>query len=104
MGNINPLDLHQHWVHSQEEDTATEAVYRPDTYKFPPARGRTSFDLRPMGALVKGAIAADDRRAKTQGTWKLDGDKLALYADDEAKPDEVMQIASVSKDKLVVRK
>jgi hypothetical protein len=57
-----------------------------------------------MGALVKGAIAADDRRAKTQGTWKLDGDKLALYADDAAKPDEVMQIASVSKDKLVVRK
>jgi hypothetical protein len=104
MSKINAQDLHQHWVHSQEEDTATEAVYRPDTYKFPPARGRTSFDLRPMGALVKSAIAADDRRAKSQGSWRLeDGDKLAFYADD-AKPDQVMQIASVSKDKLVVRR
>jgi hypothetical protein len=105
MGKINPQDLHQHWVHSQEEDTATEAVYRPDTYPFPPARGRTSFDLRPLGALVKSAIAPDDRRAKSQGNWKLeDGDKLAFYADDPAKPEEVMRIASVTKDKLVIHK
>jgi hypothetical protein len=104
MGKVNAEDLHRHWVHSQEEDTATEAVYRPDTYHFPPARGRTSFDLRPMGALVKRAIAPDDRRQVSEGNWKLeDGNRLAFYAGAQAKPDEVMQIASVSKDKLVIR-
>ena len=68
-------------------------------------RGRTSFDLRPVGALVKRVVAANDRRQVSEGNWKLeDGDRLALYAGGQTKPYEVKQIASVSKDKLVIRK
>src|ERR1041384_5695638 len=39
----------QHWVHSHEEDTDTEMVLRPAGYKFPPSRGRSSFELKPDG-------------------------------------------------------
>jgi hypothetical protein len=44
---INRELLHQQWVHAYEEDTPTEAVYRPAGYELPPARGRTGFELRP---------------------------------------------------------
>ena len=97
--------LHQRWVHSHEEDTDTEMVFRPATFNFPRSRGRPSFDLKPDGTLVQGGIAPDDRRVETQGTWKLeDDDALAFYTGSQSVPHRVIQIASVDKDRLVVKK
>jgi hypothetical protein len=97
--------LYQHWVHSHEEDTPTEIVFRPATYTFPRSRGRRSFELKPDGSLVEGGIAPDDRRQATQGTWQLqDGDTLALYTTSAAEPSRVMRIATVDKDRLVIKK
>jgi hypothetical protein len=102
---VNQDALHQHWVHSHEEDTNTEIVFRPATYNFPRSRGRRSFELKPDGSLVEGGIAPDDRRQETQGTWELqDNDKLVLYTQSTSQPSRVMQIASVDKDRLVVKK
>jgi hypothetical protein len=102
---VNQDALHQHWVHSHEEDTDTEMVFRPATYNFPRSRGRRSFELKPDGSLVEGGIAPDDRRQETQGRWELkDGDTLALYTQSPSEPSRVMHIASVSKDRLVIKK
>ena len=98
-------DLHQHWVHSHEEDTDTEIVFRPETFKFPRSRGRKSFELRPDGGLVETGVGPTDRPEELQGTWKLKGgDNLSFYMGQQAKPRRVMQIASVDKDRLVIRK
>ena len=62
---INQDALYQHWVHSHEEDTNTEIVFRPATYNFPRSRGRRSFELKTDGILVEGAwlrMTADKRR------------------------------------------
>ncbi len=102
---INKDVLSQRWVHSHEEDTDTEMVFRPATFSFPRSRGRTSFELKPDGALVQGGIAPDDRRVETQGTWKLeDDDTLAFYSGSQSVPFRVLRIVSVTKDRLVVKK
>ena len=94
---VKVLDLCQHWMHSHEEDTDEEVVFRPASYRFPPARGRTGFDLKEDGSLVEHGIAPTDRRTQSAGRWKLDGTTLRLGA-------RVMTIVSLDRDRLVLRK
>jgi hypothetical protein len=96
--------LQQEWVHSREEDTDTEMVFRPASYDFPPARGRKSFVLCADGTLIEGGVAPTDARTETEGTWKLEADHLSFYPKSASKPSRVMKIVSVDKDRLVVKK
>ena len=97
--------LQQHWVHSHEEDTDTEMVFRPNTFKFPPSRGRKSFELKSDGSLVEMGIGPTDRPQESQGAWKLeDADNLVFYFDSPSTPKRVLRIASVEKDRLVIKK
>ena len=97
--------LHQCWVHSHEEDTDKDMVFRPATFNFPPSRGRTSFDLKPDGGLVESGIAPDDRRLGTTGTWKLkDDNTLAFCTGSQSAPHRIVRIVSVDKGRLVVKK
>jgi len=102
---IATAELHQHWVHSHEEDTDTEMVFRPTTFKFPPSRGRKSFELKPDGGLTETGIGPTDRPQESQGTWRLkDSDSLAFYSESQSVPMRVMKIASLEKDRLVIKK
>ncbi|MBI1741583.1 hypothetical protein HYR54_00770 [Candidatus Acetothermia bacterium] len=102
---VNADVLPQWWVHSHEEDTEAEMVFRPATFNFPPSRGRISFDLKPDGSLAESGIAPDDRRLETKGTWKLEDDNtLAFYTGSQSAPHRVMRITSVDKDRLVIKK
>jgi hypothetical protein len=98
--------IQRHWVHSHEEDTETESVYRPASYVFPPSRGRKSFEIKPSGKLIEHPIGPSDRSEETPGTWKLGDDDttLTFYPEASSKPARVMRIASVDKEKLVIRK
>jgi hypothetical protein len=97
--------LYQNWVHSHEEDTETEMVFRPATFKFPPSRGRKSFDLKPDGSLVETGIGPTDRPQENQGTWKLeDDDSLVFYFSSQSVPKKLMQIVSADKDRLVIKR
>lgn len=95
--------LRRRWVHSHEEDTDKEMVFRPAAFEFPPSRGRRSFELRPDGALVEGGIGPTDRPVETQGIWELRDDRLVLRRGPSETP-RVMRIASVDDDRLVVEK
>ena len=103
--NIVRNALHQHWVHSHEEDTATETVYRPASFAFPRSRGRSAMALKPDGGLVETGIGPTDRHQESQGTWKLENDDaLSIYEKGQAKPKRTMKIISMDQDRLVVRK
>jgi hypothetical protein len=104
MASLDKDALHQTWMHSREEDTDTEMVFRPEGYNFPPSRGRTGFTLKPRGMLAEIGIAPTDAQSRTEGKWELEDDKLVFYQGDKAKPTRVMQIASADKDRLVVKK
>ena len=96
--------LHRRWVHSHEEDTEREMVFRPATFEFPPSRGRRSFELKPDGGLVEGGIGPTDRPVESEGTWELgEDDRLVLRPHHSPSP-RVMQIASVDEDRLVIEK
>jgi hypothetical protein len=98
--------LAQHWVHSHEEDNDSEMVFRPANHKFPPSRGRASFELRPDGSLLEGNPGPGDRNEKREGKWKLDNDRnLMLYdAGPGIKPSRVLKLANVDANRLVVKK
>ena len=95
--------LRRRWVHSHEEDTDREMVFRPAAFEFPPSRGRRSFELKPDGVLLEGGIGPTDRPLETQGSWELQGDSLVLRRGTSETP-RVMRIASVEDDRLVVEK
>jgi hypothetical protein len=95
----------QRWLHSHEEDTATERVYRPAAHPFPPSRGRTGFELRPDRTCTRIGIAARDGSSETGCTWSYadDGEPVATLSL-EGGGSQVLRIVSVDADRLVVRK
>lgn len=100
---INKAALCREWVHSGEEDTENEIVFRPADYDFPLSRApRESFQLKPDGKLIKGEGSASDQVQEAQGTWALENDKIAFQV--ESEPDQIRQIASVGAGKLVLKK
>ena len=98
--------LSQHWVHSHEEDSDTEMVFRPASYAFPPSRGRTSFDLRPDGGLIERGPGPTDRSEQTEGKWQLDANRnLVFYqGSQEGSASRVLRLASADANRLVVKK
>jgi len=97
--------LRQHWIHSHEEDTESEMVFRPASFKFPPSRGRKGFELKADGVQITTSIGPTDRPLETQGKWKLDNaGRLAFYSTSGTEPTRVMEISSVDKDRLVIKK
>ena len=91
------------WVHSHEDDTDSEMVFRPASYSFPPARGRSSFALCPDGTYVESSPGPIDLPEQTRGTWSLEGDHLVLAADG-GRSGHDWEILSSDRDRLMVKK
>lgn len=69
MNKKNALDnLRQRRLHSHEEDTDTETVYRPADYDFPLSRGRSGFDLKQDNKLAEINIAPTDGTTENEGS------------------------------------
>jgi|GEM_PF-2269883 len=70
------------WVHSQEESTTRENIFRPNNYNFPPARGsRDKMTLEKGGALSYSVNGPNDQPVQYKGTWLLSGKQLVLNYD-----------------------
>jgi len=98
---VNVDSLCRHWVHSFEEDTGEIRVYRPESYKFPLARGRVSMELKNDGALTGFQIGRNDVPAPEIGSWQVqDGRLLINYPNQNETQGFVIKEAS--DDKLVL--
>lgn len=95
--------LSRHWVHSYEEDTPTEKVFRPSTYKLPPSRGRFSFELKEDGGIIEHSIGSTDKSNNSEGEWnlKIDNSKNLTI---KTHSDQLLEIISVTPEKLIVKK
>ena len=93
------------WMHSHEEDTTARAVYRPSTFSFPPARGRSGYEFHPDHSCTYIGISPRDGSAKSSCRWELRGDEhpevVLSFTDGHQ---EVLPIVSANHDQLVVRK
>lgn len=102
---IEPEALTRRWVHSHEEDTETEIVYRPESYAFPPARGREGFDLRADRSCIDIGIGPADKALAQPGRWDLGADgRLRIWSDPGRKDLRILQLVSLDKDRLVVER
>jgi hypothetical protein len=99
-----PKGLTRQWVHSFEEDTDTEEIYRPANYNFPPARGRTGFELKADQTCRRLGIASTDGSQLTEGTWQVDGGSESTLRVDAGGTQQELTIVSVEPERLVVRK
>jgi hypothetical protein len=95
--------LQGHWVHSHEEDSEDEMVFRPASRPLPPSRGRISLDLKPDGSYVERAPGPVDAPVESAGRWSLDGDRLALAAEGD-QPGREWQVLAAEPDRLAVRR
>ncbi len=63
------------WIRSFEDDKDGTQVYRPETYEFPPARGREGWRFEEDGTLTKQAIAPTDGYVSQRGKWNFSTQK-----------------------------
>ena len=66
-----PQTLFQRWTESHEENAGDVRVYHPDSYAFPPARGRRGIELREDGTFIHYGIAPEDGTMSVNGEWKV---------------------------------
>jgi hypothetical protein len=98
---IDPEQVQGRWVHSHEEDTDDELVFRSESsgYEFPRSRGREALELNPdgsYGGTVPGP--ADKPEAAGEGEWAVvDGNKLVL-------PGRTLEIVEAGEGVLRVRR
>jgi hypothetical protein len=93
------------WRHSREEDTISESVYRPDSYDFPPARGRTGYEFKTDHSCSYLGISPRDGTARAPGRWEIRGGpepEIVLTFPDGR--EEVLVLVSLDSERLVIRK
>lgn len=95
----------QRWMHSHEEDTASEMVYRPATFNFPRSRGRSGFDFRPDGMCTVIGIGPTDRSQTSECRWEVhDAEDVEIIIHLEGDRRRILHVKEIEQDKLVVLK
>jgi hypothetical protein len=106
MSNIDKRVLEQQWIHSHEEDNDKEMVFRPANHKFPPSRGRSSFDLKPDGSLIESGPGQTDRSEQKGGRWHLDANDNLILSSGMGRDEvsRILKVLSANRNLLVVKK
>ena len=97
-------EIQRRWLHSHEEDTDAEMVFRPPTFAFPPSRGRYGFELRPDGTYTDLEIGSADGRVESDGRWELTGETLTLARGAHPGERRALKVLSCDAERLVVAK
>ena len=93
------------WLISREENSGDTLVYRPNTYAFPPSRGRTGFAIKSYGRFEQFDIAPTDGLAGRPGTWTPNGTaRLRIHLTNAQEPDYTLEIISLDKQVLKLRR
>jgi hypothetical protein len=102
MADLNVENLSGQWIHSFEEDTAAEIVYRPASFNFKRSRGRTDFVLNPNGKIINNSPGKTDLPEATAGDWHIEGEHLIL--DYGQGSEESHRIKELTSEKLILFK
>jgi len=97
---VEPETIAGAWLHSHEEDSDGEMVFRPKDYPFPPSRGRIGFGLSPDGAATLIGIAPADGPSQEAAHWTLSQDSLLIHTNDRGTLD--WRVLESTKDRLVL--
>lgn len=108
MGDV-PDALFRRWVHSFEEDSGGVAVYRPESFPFPLARGRDGLEFTPDGRFVEWRIGRGDAPEGIEGRWQIEGPDRLMVSQGSAMTSEpnvesALDIVECNDDVLKVRR
>jgi hypothetical protein len=93
------------WLHSHEDDHGDTIVYRPNSYDFPPSRGRTGFMLEADGSVHQYDIAPTDGLEEKAGKWAMRKDKFVdVTFPDKRSTDYEVEIISAEPNLLKVKR
>ena len=94
------------WLNAHEENRGDTLVYRPQTYRFAPARGRTGFRIGPFGRFEQFDIAPTDGLLARPGTWTAQAanSRLRIHLADGRQPDYTLEIIGLEKQVLTLRR
>ena len=100
----NNTMLQQTWLHSREEDEGDVQVYRPNSYNFPPSRGRTGFAFEAGGKFIQYNIAPTDGLVGVPGRWEMKDKTLNITFPSGQEQPYQLEVVSMEKDMLKVRR
>ena len=93
------------WLHSHEDDRGDTLVYRPNSYDFPPSRGRTGFMFEADGSVHQYDIAPTDGLEEKAGKWAMREDKFVdVTFPDKRSTDYEVEIISAEPNLLKVKR
>ncbi|WP_210466388.1 hypothetical protein [Rufibacter roseolus] len=93
------------WLNSYEEDSADVRTYRPNTFDFPPSRGRTGFMIQADGTFIRYGIAPTDGLEEQPGKWEAKAkDRLLVTFDNPKHAPEELEIISVTSELIKLRR
>jgi hypothetical protein len=93
------------WLHSHEESRGDTLVFRPNTYDFPPSRGRIGFKMDADGTFHQFDIAPTDGLEEHPGHWEMRGEKIMTVTfPDKKSTDFTAEIISMTPEMLKVKK
>ena len=95
--------LYGKWIHSHEEDTPDETIFRAAGHPFPPARGRMALEIRADGTYVETTPGPTDVPEESTGHWSFEGDRLILEGPAGTLA-QTWELTAIDKDTLRVRK
>jgi hypothetical protein len=102
-----PVDkalLCRQWIHSREEDTPAEIVYRPAGFSLPPSRGRSGLEFNADGTFKRIGIGATDISNVHDGAWQIDDANAGhVRVEVDGKP-QLLKIQDLQKDRLTVKR
>lgn len=104
---VSPKSMQQlegSWLSSAEENSADTLVYRPNTYRFPPRRGRTGFAIKSYGRFEQFDVAPTDGLTGRPGTWAPQGlTKLRIHLTDGQSPDYTLEVLALNQKPPVLK-
>ncbi len=102
---LNVATLQRTWLHAHEEDHGDTLVFRPNTYAFPPSRGRTGFRIEAGGELTQYDIAPTDGLEERRGTWRMEGNMFFATFPEKNSTDYSLRVLSLVPERMeAVRK
>ena len=91
-------------MHSHEEDTDDEMVFRPAGTDLPPSRGRVAFELREDGTFAETGLGPTDVPEEATGTWAVEGDTITLSEGAAQGVPRELSVVAADGERLVVRR
>jgi hypothetical protein len=101
---IDPNLLFQQWIHSREEDTPTEIVYRPAGFPLPPSRGRSGVEFHADGTFKRIGIGPTDISNVKAGSWQIEAANADLvHIEVDGKP-QTLSIQDLKQDRMAIKR